>query len=322
MKTAIKISSAFVLTFLLFTFSCSNDDDSDGGSDSGINAQNLVANFDENPNAGASIGTIQAASSNTLSFSITSQTPAGAININASTGELTVANEALFDFETNPVISATISIINSSDTASVTATINLNNLDDLASILSTSLADYTAAANGDWVVITEVEYNNLATMLNEVSKIGCTDLAYDDSTTISNSGTSAWIASNVTTANIPNNSYVYAFKYYANSVTNSNTSKIKVSSTNISDGYSDLGSVLPTHSGTSTDIHFVLKGNSTLTSTGYIAFYKGLNVNMGLKAITGNQSYYWASGDSNSGLSQFNDYKILYQGLSTTQKQW
>ena len=320
MKTTLKILSSLILTLLLFTFSCSSDDD--GGGSSGINAQNLVTNFNENPAIGSSVGTIQAASNSTLSFSISSQTPSGALMINPSTGELTVANTTLFDFETNPVINATISIIDPDNTASATATINLNDVDDIASFLSTSEAAYTAATDGDWITITEAEYNALANSLNEVSRIGSSDLEYDDPSTVSNSSTSAWVGSNVTTSNIPNNSYVYAFKYHARDVTDSNTSKIKISSTSISDGYSDLGGTLPNHSGLSIDVHFVLKGNNTITPSGYIAFYKGINVNMGLKNITGNQSYYWETGDANSGLTQFDDYKLLYQGLSTTQKQW
>lgn len=319
MKTILKISSCFILTLLLFTFSCSSDDDS-GGSDT-FNVDNLVTNFDENPLANASIATIQATSSGTLSFSITSQTPVGALSISATTGELTVANAALFDFETNPIINATVSVIDPDNMEIANVTINLNDLDSIADFLTTSEVAYAAAADGDWVMVTEVEYNSLAGNLNEVSKIGSSDVEYNDASPIATSNPSSWVASNVTTANIPNNSYVYAFKYHAVNVTDNITSKVKLSSS-ISDGYSDLGGVLPTHSGTSVDVHFVLKGSNVITPAGYIAFYKGQNVILGLKNITGNQSYYWVGGDVNSGLSIQTDYKILYQGLSTTQKQW
>jgi len=43
MKTTLKISSCIILSLFMFTFSCSSDDDSSGGS--GINAQNLVTTF-------------------------------------------------------------------------------------------------------------------------------------------------------------------------------------------------------------------------------------------------------------------------------------
>ena len=321
MKTILKTSKCIFFTILLFTFSCSSDDG--GGGSSGINAVNLVTNFDENPAVGATVGTIQASSGNTLSFSITAQTPSGALSINPSTGELKVANANAFDFETNPILSATISILDLSDTTSVTATININNLDDIASFLSTSEAAYTAAADGDWVIVTETEYNSLASNLNEISRIGTTEAEYTDSNMTNQSNMPQWIASNITSATVPSDSYVFAFKYNAFDVVNATTTKVKLSTTSGSDGYVDLGSTLPSHSGAMEDVYFVLKGNMDITSNlGYLAILKAENSIMGLKNITGNQSYYWASGDTNSGLAQFDDNKILYQGLSTTQKQW
>ena len=307
-----------IIGLFLFTVSCGSDDDRVGNS--GINVQNLVVNFDENPAVGASIGAIEAVSNNTLSFSISSQIPSGALKINPSTGELSVANASLFDFETNPVINATISIIDPSDSTGAKATINLNNLDDIASFLSTSEAAYTAAEDGDWVAITAPEYIALASSLNEVSKVGTTDNEYN-ATTIDESHTLAWVVSNVTSANIPKNSYVFAFKYHAKSVTDNSTSKVKQSTTSIDNGYADLGGALPTHSGTDIDVYFVLKGNNAMTnSTGYLAFYKALNQSMGFEYTT--NDYYVALDDSNSGLELENGGTLLYQGLSTTQKQW
>ena len=95
-------------------------------------AQDLTVALDENPTNGQSVGTIEVEGPGTLSFSISSQTPAGAISIDESTGELTVADAALFDFETNPVITATISIDNAVNIATATATVNLNDLDELS----------------------------------------------------------------------------------------------------------------------------------------------------------------------------------------------
>ena len=97
-----------------------------------ISAQDLTVTIDENPTTGQAVGTIQVTGGGTLSFSITSQTPAGALNINASTGELTVADPNLFDFETTPVITADISVNNSVSTATAIATINLNDVDEIS----------------------------------------------------------------------------------------------------------------------------------------------------------------------------------------------
>jgi len=104
-----------------------------------LNTQDFTTTVDENPTSGDSLGTVQAAGDGTLSFSISSQTPAGALSIDAATGELTIADAALFDFETNPVITANISVDNSGNTETATATINLNNVNEL------SIQDFTVA---------------------------------------------------------------------------------------------------------------------------------------------------------------------------------
>jgi len=246
------------------------------------------------------------------------------IHVNSSTGELKVANTTLFDFETNPVISATISILDLNYTTSATATINLNDLDDIASFLSTSKADYIAAADGEWVIITEGEYSSLASKLNYVFRAGTTESEYTDSSiSISESNTYNFVTSIVNSANMPANSFVFAFKYFAYTVSNEITSKVKLSSTSISDGYSDLANALPSHSGNQENICFVLKGSNSMTNNeGYLAFYKGSNSAMGLLNKPGSQSYF-GNGDVNSGLTLITSTsKPLYQGLSTTQKQW
>lgn len=309
------------LAFILICFfSCSSDDDT--SETNGINALNLVVNFNENPAPGASVATIQAASTNTLSFSITSQTPSGALSINPSTGELKVANASLFDFETNPIIKATISIIDLSDSASVTATINLNDLDDIAHFLSTSEAAYTAAADGDWILISEAEYNALANNLNEVSRAGTTEMEYNTTPDPYVSGSVGHTWSNITTTStIPNAGYVFAFKYKSYGASNDSTSKVKQSSTLNNDGFSDLGNALPSHSTTGENDCFVLKGsNNPVSNLGYLAFYNTSEI----KIIhdTTKPGLYYSPGDSPTLNATLNDYKILYQGLSTTQKQW
>ncbi len=102
-----------------------------------LSSEDFIVSIDENPTDGQSIGTVQAAGSGTLSFSITSQTPIGALEINTNTGELTVADPNLFDFETNPVITANISVTNAVNTANATVTINLN--DDVNEISAQDL---------------------------------------------------------------------------------------------------------------------------------------------------------------------------------------
>ncbi|PHR72860.1 MAG: hypothetical protein COA67_03930 [Lutibacter sp.] len=122
MKKAFKITNLIILSLLLVTYSCNNDDDVVL-----INLQDLEVTIDENPTVGQVIGTIQSDSSSSLTYSIESQTPIGALSINTSSGELTVLDAALFDFETNPVITATVSADEAENT--VIVTINLTNLE-------------------------------------------------------------------------------------------------------------------------------------------------------------------------------------------------
>lgn len=117
MKNVIK-KSYLVATILLATIvSCNSDDNATTTS---INLQNLEVTIDENPTNGQVVGSVQSNSSNALTYSITTQTPAGALSINASTGELTVLDETLFDFEANPTITATVSASGASNNATVT----------------------------------------------------------------------------------------------------------------------------------------------------------------------------------------------------------
>jgi Fe-S cluster assembly iron-binding protein IscA len=88
---------------------------------------------DENAANGTSVGTVAASDEDlpaqTLTFAITAGNTGGAFAINASTGEITVANSAALDAETNPSFSLTVQVTddgapNESSTATVTVTVN------------------------------------------------------------------------------------------------------------------------------------------------------------------------------------------------------
>lgn len=318
MKTTFKFNHLTFLTLFLLVFTCSDNDD--GYSNDGINAQNLITTIDENPTNNQSVGMVQAVGSGTLNFSITSQTPNGALNINPSTGELTVADASLFDFETNAVISGNVSIINQSNSATATVAVNLNNLDDIESFLTTSKADYTAASDGDWIKITETEYNTLASSLNEVTKVATSDEEYDFNDAIIPSTIGFTIANN-NGHTIPNDSYVYAFKFYASSI--ASNSQIIISEGDIQGTYVELGGTLPTTTENENQF-YILKGNDTTTnSLAYLGFFN--EARMGLKNVPSAGNYAF-DGDDNLSINLpntfTNDVTVLYQGLSTTQKQW
>jgi len=125
-----------------------------------LSVQGYTTTVDENPTNGQSLGTVQASGDGTLSFSITSQTPAGALSIDASTGELTVADATLFDYETNPTITATISVDNSGNTQTATATINLNDLNEIGEYKFGGIIFWINATGDEGLVLA---LNNLST---------------------------------------------------------------------------------------------------------------------------------------------------------------
>jgi len=138
-KTILTI--AFMAMTLLF-ISCGSDDDAVTEVNQ-ITVENLTVTIDENPTNGQVVGTVsttQTVGGGTIEFSITTQTPTGALSIDSGSGELTVTDATLFDFETHPVITASILVVGATNTGTVT--INLNNLPDL-------LVNYTETIRPD-----------------------------------------------------------------------------------------------------------------------------------------------------------------------------
>jgi hypothetical protein len=138
MNKLFKSTKVLLLVIVLTAFSCSSDDE-ESVANIPVNIQNLTVTIDENPTDGQVVGTLQTDVSGASNFSIISETPTGALTINSSSGELSVADATMFDFETNPVISATISASDAENPATVT--INLNNLGEV------SIQDLTVAVD-------------------------------------------------------------------------------------------------------------------------------------------------------------------------------
>ena len=121
------------LTATLILVQCGKGDD--GGDGYGptteplvvtVTASNFNTNFDENPAQGASIGTIQASTnSGAVRFSIVSQSDPGAIAVNTNSGQITVSDATLFDYETRMLITAVVRVTSGSVSEEVTVTINL-----------------------------------------------------------------------------------------------------------------------------------------------------------------------------------------------------
>ena len=92
---------------------------------------NFTITVDENPENGQVLGSpVVSASGASLTFALSNQNPAGALAINANTGELSVANASLFDFEERSNITATLTATLGSVNRTAAITINLNDVYD------------------------------------------------------------------------------------------------------------------------------------------------------------------------------------------------
>ncbi len=127
----------FLLAFVaILGFSACDSDDPEPVQ---ITATGFAKTIAENPAQGFVLGTPTAtADRGTIIFAIASQTPAGAMAIDATSGELTVANASLFDFETNPILKATISA--SAEGVSQSAEIVINLTDVAETVMASPFA--------------------------------------------------------------------------------------------------------------------------------------------------------------------------------------
>ncbi len=119
-----------------------------------VTISNLTASIAENPAANAVIGTVAATIpvgvGGTMAYAITTQSPAGAMAINTSTGQLTVATVASFDFETNPTITAQATVTNRSEVKTASVTITVADVAEptvTVSNFTASIAENAAAAS-------------------------------------------------------------------------------------------------------------------------------------------------------------------------------
>lgn len=107
------------------------DVDDTPNTDPVINNQSF--SLDENSASGTFVGTVLAsdADDDNLTFSITAGNELGGFSLDASTGDLTVDDASVIDFETNPDFSLNVQVDDGNGgQASATVTINLNDLDD------------------------------------------------------------------------------------------------------------------------------------------------------------------------------------------------
>ena len=166
-----------VLIFFISFLACSSDDDNIDPTETPItvSTQDLAITMDENPENGQVIGNvIGGTSEGQVSFTILHQSPAGAILIDATSGELKVADASIFKFEINPVITGTVKVANGSISKNAVVTITLNEVFEhkyyFGSVTLSTQAEVDAFGLNNYTHITEnlvighMEYSEITTL--------------------------------------------------------------------------------------------------------------------------------------------------------------
>ena len=287
-------------------------------------ASSAEVSFAENPSAGFEIDRLSTRIPNGSNFRLALESHAKAFEVSSS-GQVTVREPLLFDFERNPLITAFIDYDTSEGTEQFELRVFLENGDDLLHFLSDSKGAYQLANPGQWIKITEAEYEHLAENLSELYYCGSTKEQYELSFVDNPDGwqSGSYTVANNNGADIPAGGYVFAFRYdiIPNvSKIDIDDTQLKISTEAVDRGYQDFTGPLPIHS--LNDSFFLLKGNDTpLSTVGYLGLYKDTNVLVNSQFIT--EEYYLGMGNV-ADLDQviINQKALKYQGLATTIKQW
>lgn len=153
MKKMIKLRLIFFVIVLNFCFQSCEDSNDELNNDITVSIADFTVSIDENPIADLSLGTVQATTNEgNISFSILEQIPNQAIQINETTGEITVLTESLFDYETNPTITGVVRAENSGISQTANITINLNDVIEVVD-------DYKLIAVSDFGQVFEIGNN-------------------------------------------------------------------------------------------------------------------------------------------------------------------
>ncbi|WP_350285742.1 cadherin repeat domain-containing protein [uncultured Croceitalea sp.] len=299
---------------LLVLNSCSKE--SDTSTQSLVEAFDFTLNIEENPQNGASLGVIEGNNLENAVFNIAKQNPSNAFSIDGQTGALTVQDAAVFDYEINPILTATLTVNNQVSSDEFNVEVTLTDIDDIEFFLTDSKDAYRNAERGSWVLITEKEYEILANSLNKTTRIGTSKEEYDANGEVSNSTGHFTFA--LDGAKIPEGGFVFAFKY-DNANSRSIRSKLKFTQ-DIWSGYEDFAAVLPYHE--VGENFFLLKGNEmSFESEGFLGFYNEHGLRW-IRTENLDTRFFFGFGDTNTMEQNYNNFIPRYQGLSTTIKQW
>lgn len=181
----IKFRLVFLLLTLTFIIQTCEDSNDELSNDITLSISDFSISIDENPTAYLSLGTVKATTNQgSISFSITEQTPNLAIDINETTGEITVLTESLFDYETNATITGIVRAENSGISETAIITINLNDIneivDDYKLLAVSNLGEVFEIGNntGDIENIGQINRENNSSILSTNNLISSSDKIY------------------------------------------------------------------------------------------------------------------------------------------------
>lgn len=299
-----------IIALLFLGVGCSSESD-----DNDNNNEIITLFVDEYPTSGTFLLELTSNLEGNVTFSISNQTVSQAVLVNGT--ELRVGDWLAFDFETYEFFDLEIIASNGSETEDITVKININDVDDIWAFLGSSSRDaYQNANDGDWVLITESEYNDLANYLSETTKSGANDSQLFSNASVTNYTGNRTVANN-NGISMPSGSYVFAFKYYS-WINNVVSSSIKLSQGDSGGLYEDLGNTLPEHNNEFN--HFVLKGSANPTqSESFIGMYASGTIGVKDDAPS---SFKWRNGNVDTLDNTASGTVFLHQALSTTLKQW
>ncbi|WNB18269.1 BspA family leucine-rich repeat surface protein [Marivirga arenosa] len=170
----------FLISILIFT-NCKRDEE---GIDAIITISDTSLSIDENSNEDVIIGSINASTSfGEIIFSIDSQSPEGAIEINPATGEINIADASIFDFENHQTITATVSAAVEDESESANLIITINDMPETVTTSSFIIdLDENPDANISIGTVSAITDGNVDLVYNLLPDLNGNALAIDENT--------------------------------------------------------------------------------------------------------------------------------------------
>ncbi|MFT5668871.1 MAG: hypothetical protein ACI9DK_003076, partial [Vicingaceae bacterium] len=122
------IATVLIASTMILLSSCKKDKN--------VYADDFAITMAENPSNNQEIGTVIATTEKGyITYTLTSQSPVGSLNIDASSGTLSVNDATLFNYEINPIITATVEASNGKNSAISNVTITLSDVYEVPAII-------------------------------------------------------------------------------------------------------------------------------------------------------------------------------------------